>query len=66
MMPNGAELFSQSLKQLGVTHVFALVGDHLNAALQVLDRAQVIPFGIVLNDANQSDVGYGYGYGKKR
>ena len=38
MMPNGAELFSQSLKQLGVTHVFALVGDHLNAALQVLDR----------------------------
>ncbi|MDA0206074.1 MAG: thiamine pyrophosphate-binding protein [Acidobacteria bacterium] len=37
-MPNGAELFSQTLKQLGVTHVFALVGDHLNEALQVLDR----------------------------
>jgi len=37
-MPNGAELFSQTLKQLGVTHVFTLVGDHLNEALQVLDR----------------------------
>lgn len=37
-MPNGAELFSQTLKQLGVTHVFTLVGDHLNEALQILDR----------------------------
>ena len=37
-MPNGAELFSQTLKQLGVTQVFTLVGDHLNEALQVLDR----------------------------
>ncbi len=37
-MPNGAELFSQTLKHLGVTHVFTLVGDHLNEALQVLDR----------------------------
>jgi acetolactate synthase-1/2/3 large subunit len=37
-MPNGADLFSRSLKQLGVSHVFALVGDHLNEALQVLDR----------------------------
>lgn len=37
-MPNGAELFSQMLKQLGVTHVFTLVGDHLNEVLQILDR----------------------------
>jgi len=37
-MPTGAELFSQSLKNLGVTHVFTLVGDHLNEALQVLHR----------------------------
>lgn len=37
-MPTGAELFSQSLKRLGVTHAFTLVGDHLNEALQVLDR----------------------------
>lgn len=37
-MPNGAELFSQSLKQLGVTRIFTLVGDHLNEALQILDR----------------------------
>ena len=37
-MPSGAELFSQSLQQLGVSHVFTLVGDHLNEALQVLDR----------------------------
>lgn len=37
-MPSGAELFSQSLKNLGVSHVFTLVGDHLNEVLQVLDR----------------------------
>lgn len=37
-MPNGANLFSQTLKQLGVSHVFALVGDHLNEPLQVLHR----------------------------
>ncbi len=37
-MPSGAELFAQSLKSLGVSHVFTLVGDHLNEALQVLDR----------------------------
>ncbi len=37
-MPSGAELFSQSLKKLGVTHVFTLVGDHLNEVLQVLER----------------------------
>lgn len=38
----------------------------LEQALQLLDRAQVVPFGIVLSGANQSDVGYGYGYSKKR
>ena len=37
-MPDGAELFSYTLKRLGVTHVFTLVGDHLNEALQILDR----------------------------
>lgn len=37
-MPTGAELFSKSLKNLGVTHIFTLVGDHLNEALQVLHR----------------------------
>ncbi len=37
-MSSGAELFARSLKSLGVTHVFTLVGDHLNEALQVLDR----------------------------
>ena len=37
-MPTGAELFADSLKQLGVSHIFTLVGDHLNEALQVLDQ----------------------------
>ena len=37
-MPSGAELFSASLQRLGVSHVFTLVGDHLNEVLQVLDR----------------------------
>ena len=37
-MPSGAELFSSSLQRLGVSHVFTLVGDHLNEVLQVLDR----------------------------
>lgn len=37
-MPSGAELFSQSLQKLGVSHVFTLVGDHLNEVLQVLNR----------------------------
>ena len=38
-MPNGAELFIGSLKKLGVTHIFTLVGDHLNEILRVADRA---------------------------
>ncbi len=37
-MPSGAELFIASLKNLGVTHIFTLVGDHLNEILQVADR----------------------------
>ena len=37
-MPNGAELFIASLKKLGVTHIFTLVGDHLNEILRVADR----------------------------
>ena len=38
-MPTGAELFVSSIKNLGATHVFTLVGDHLNEVLQVADRA---------------------------
>ncbi|MBG99408.1 MAG: hypothetical protein CMN58_03550 [Solibacterales bacterium] len=37
-MPTGAELFVSSIKNLGVTHIFTLVGDHLNEVLQVADR----------------------------
>jgi acetolactate synthase-1/2/3 large subunit len=37
-MPNGAELFVSSLKNLGVSHIFTLVGDHLNEVLRVADR----------------------------
>lgn len=37
-MPSGAELFVASLKQLGATHIFTLVGDHLNEVLRVADR----------------------------
>ena len=37
-MPTGSELFSSSLQRLGATHIFTLVGDHLNDPLQVLDR----------------------------
>ena len=37
-MPNGAELFVSSLKKLGVSHIFTLVGDHLNEILRVADR----------------------------
>ena len=37
-MPTGAELFAAALRRLGVTHIFTLVGDHLNEALQALDR----------------------------
>ena len=37
-MPTGAELFVSSIKTLGATHIFTLVGDHLNEVLQVADR----------------------------
>jgi hypothetical protein len=37
-MPTGFELFSSSLKRLGASHIFTLVGDHLNDPLQILDR----------------------------
>ncbi len=37
-MPTGAELFIDSLKNLGVSHIFTLVGDHLNEILQQADR----------------------------
>jgi acetolactate synthase-1/2/3 large subunit len=37
-MPTGAELFVGSLKKLGTTHIFTLVGDHLNEILRVADR----------------------------
>jgi thiamine pyrophosphate-dependent acetolactate synthase large subunit-like protein len=37
-MPTGAELFITSLKKLGTTQIFTLVGDHLNEILRVADR----------------------------
>ncbi len=37
-MPTGSELFSSSLRRLGASHIFTLVGDHLNDPLQALDR----------------------------
>lgn len=37
-MPNGAELFVSTLQHFGVTHLFTLVGDHLNELLRVCDR----------------------------
>ncbi len=37
-MPNGSELFVSTLKHFGVTHLFTLVGDHLNELLRVAER----------------------------
>src|SRR5256885_8946494 len=37
-MPSGAELFIRSIKELGITHIFTLVGDHLNEVLAVAGR----------------------------
>src|SRR5579864_4665019 len=34
-MPTGAELFVQTISQLGIQHIFTLVGDHLNEVLTV-------------------------------
>src|SRR5262245_57051818 len=40
-MPNGAELFVQTLTQWGVETIFTLVGDHLNEVLAVAARAGI-------------------------
>src|SRR5579864_3108299 len=40
-MPNGAELFVQTIQQLGVSQIFTLVGDHLNEVLAQAARAGV-------------------------
>src|SRR5271169_1199437 len=37
-MPTGAELFVQTISQLGIRHIFTLVGDHLNEVLAVASR----------------------------
>ncbi len=37
-MPTGAELFVQTITQLGIRHIFTLVGDHLNEVLTVAAR----------------------------
>ncbi len=37
-MPTGSDLFVSTLKQFGVTHLFTLVGDHLNDVLRVAER----------------------------
>jgi acetolactate synthase I/II/III large subunit len=40
-MPNGAELFVQTITRLGIDTVFTLVGDHLNEVLAVAAREGV-------------------------
>src|ERR1043166_1765230 len=37
-MPTGAELFVRSIKELGISQIFTLVGDHLNEVLAVAAR----------------------------
>src|ERR1700682_4511312 len=37
-MPSGADLFVRSIKELGITQIFTLVGDHLNEVLAVAGR----------------------------
>src|SRR6185295_12368073 len=37
-MPSGAELFVRSIKELGISRIFTLVGDHLNEVLAVAAR----------------------------
>jgi acetolactate synthase-1/2/3 large subunit len=37
-MPTGAELFVRSIKDLGISQIFTLVGDHLNEVLAVAAR----------------------------
>ncbi len=40
-MPTGAELFVHCLKQLGITHIFTLVGDHLNEVLSTAEKERM-------------------------
>src|SRR3954452_11122748 len=40
-MPSGAELFVRSIKELGISRIFTLVGDHLNEILAVAAREGV-------------------------
>src|SRR3954454_5010934 len=40
-MPNGAELFVESISQLGIREIFTLVGDHLNEVLAVAGAAGI-------------------------
>src|SRR6266487_3269022 len=40
-MPSGAELFVRSIRELGISRIFTLVGDHLNEALAVAAREGV-------------------------
>jgi acetolactate synthase-1/2/3 large subunit len=40
-MPTGAELFIQTIKQLGIQKIFTLVGDHLNPVLSVASRSDL-------------------------
>lgn len=40
-MPSGAELFVQSIRNLGITQIFTLVGDHLNEVLSVAEREKI-------------------------
>jgi acetolactate synthase-1/2/3 large subunit len=40
-MPTGAELFVRTMAQLGIRHIFTLVGDHLNEVLTVAAREQI-------------------------
>jgi acetolactate synthase-1/2/3 large subunit len=40
-MPSGAELFVRSIRELGISRIFTLVGDHLNEVLAVSAREGV-------------------------
>ena len=40
-MPTGAELFIQTIRQLGIQKIFTLVGDHLNPVLSVASRTHL-------------------------
>ena len=40
-MPNGSELFADSISRLGIRQIFTLVGDHLNDVLAAVARAGI-------------------------